>query len=220
MSVNSWVRLGGAETGGRWRNVADSGGKTPLPRTPFPLVSRARGKRGAAIAGRAPGVTGWQATPLWRTALPDNAGLGRCGTSGASRPCPRAAAPGASRCPRAYAGGRDPRYQRACSAGGPSFPVTRSGGLRAPRSRGRQRRYSLSRPAPGRQLVHNPEQGSTEPNSTLAAKIVNGLRKRRVLISASGPRGNVLKIRPPLPFATRDADRLLEELQQALSSLR
>jgi 4-aminobutyrate aminotransferase-like enzyme len=61
--------------------------------------------------------------------------------------------------------------------------------------------------------------GSTEPDGALAEKIVNGLRERRVLVSASGPRGNVLKIRPPLPFTTGDADRLLEELGHVLGSL-
>jgi 4-aminobutyrate aminotransferase-like enzyme len=58
--------------------------------------------------------------------------------------------------------------------------------------------------------------GSGTPDSALASKIVNGLRERRVLISASGLHGNVLKIRPPLPFAIRDADRLLEELGHVL----
>jgi 4-aminobutyrate aminotransferase-like enzyme len=57
---------------------------------------------------------------------------------------------------------------------------------------------------------------SGAPDGALASKIVNGLRERRVLISASGPGGNVLKIRPPLPFAIRDADRLLEEFGYAL----
>jgi 4-aminobutyrate aminotransferase-like enzyme len=50
------------------------------------------------------------------------------------------------------------------------------------------------------------------PDGALAADVVNALRERRVLISASGPHGNVLKIRPPLPFRTAHADRLLSEL--------
>jgi 4-aminobutyrate aminotransferase-like enzyme len=58
------------------------------------------------------------------------------------------------------------------------------------------------------------------PDGALAARIVNGLRDRRVLISASGPLGNVLKIRPPLPFTFRDADRLLGELAHVLSDAR
>jgi 4-aminobutyrate aminotransferase-like enzyme len=58
------------------------------------------------------------------------------------------------------------------------------------------------------------------PDGVLASRIVNGLRDRRVLISASGPLGNVLKIRPPLPFTFRDADRLLGELARVLSDTR
>jgi 4-aminobutyrate aminotransferase-like enzyme len=57
---------------------------------------------------------------------------------------------------------------------------------------------------------------SRTPDGTRAAQIVNALRHRRVLISASGPAGNVLKVRPPLPFRTTDADRLLDELEHVL----
>jgi 4-aminobutyrate aminotransferase-like enzyme len=57
---------------------------------------------------------------------------------------------------------------------------------------------------------------SSRPDGTLAGKIVNGMRDRRVLISASGPAGNVLKIRPPLPFTAGDADRLLDALALVL----
>ena len=38
------------------------------------------------------------------------------------------------------------------------------------------------------------------PSAESASAIVNGMRSRRVLISATGPRGHVLKVRPPLPF--------------------
>ncbi len=49
-----------------------------------------------------------------------------------------------------------------------------------------------------------------------ASDLVNELRQRRVLISASGPPdGNVLKIRPPLAFSSADADRFLTELAAA-----
>ncbi|MET3219133.1 UNVERIFIED_ORG: 4-aminobutyrate aminotransferase-like enzyme [Burkholderia territorii] len=51
-----------------------------------------------------------------------------------------------------------------------------------------------------------------------ALKIVNGLRQRRVLISATGPDASVLKIRPPLVFRSNDADRLLTELDAVLST--
>jgi 4-aminobutyrate aminotransferase-like enzyme len=53
----------------------------------------------------------------------------------------------------------------------------------------------------------------------LTARIVNDLRERRVLISATGPRANVLKIRPPLVFTTENADLFLERLEATLSAL-
>jgi 4-aminobutyrate aminotransferase-like enzyme len=48
---------------------------------------------------------------------------------------------------------------------------------------------------------------------------VNGLRDRRVLISASSPLGNVLKIRPPLPFSTENADHFLSVLSGVMAEL-
>ena len=55
------------------------------------------------------------------------------------------------------------------------------------------------------------------PDALAAARIVNGLAARRVLISASGPYGNVLKIRPPLVFHREHADVLLSALGQTLA---
>ena len=45
------------------------------------------------------------------------------------------------------------------------------------------------------------------------------MRDRRVLISATGPRGHTLKIRPPLPFGRANADQLLEALTDTLADL-
>lgn len=53
----------------------------------------------------------------------------------------------------------------------------------------------------------------------MAAKIVNGLRDRRVLISATGPRANVLKIRPPLIFSRENADLMIGKLGDVLKTL-
>jgi 4-aminobutyrate aminotransferase-like enzyme len=50
-----------------------------------------------------------------------------------------------------------------------------------------------------------------------AIATVNGLRQRRILLSASGPANDTLKIRPPLPFSRADADWLLEELGACLA---
>ena len=59
-----------------------------------------------------------------------------------------------------------------------------------------------------------PETG--DPSGELASAIVNGMRERRVLISATGPRGSVLKVRPPLPFGPEHADQFLNILSEVL----
>jgi 4-aminobutyrate aminotransferase-like enzyme len=55
-----------------------------------------------------------------------------------------------------------------------------------------------------------------KPSRDRAAAIVNGMRDRRVLVSATGPLGHTLKIRPPLPFSRQHADQLLCALSDAL----
>ncbi|MCB5205334.1 aspartate aminotransferase family protein [Neorhizobium sp. T786] len=57
------------------------------------------------------------------------------------------------------------------------------------------------------------------PSAALTTRIVNGLRERRVLISASGPAANILKIRPPLVFTRENADTLVEALGDVLKTL-
>ena len=69
----------------------------------------------------------------------------------------------------------------------------------------------------GVELRHGGPTGA--PAAAEAARVVNLLRERRVLISSAGPHGNVLKIRPPLPFGTEHADLLVETLDQALAEL-
>ena len=63
------------------------------------------------------------------------------------------------------------------------------------------------------------DQDSKAPNSAAALAIVNGLRERRVLISATSFNSNILKIRPPLVFSMADADRLLTQLEFVLRSV-
>lgn len=58
------------------------------------------------------------------------------------------------------------------------------------------------------------------PDGEAAAGIVNALRQDRILISACGAQGNVLKLRPPMPFSGNDADRLLEGMGRAFKALR
>ena len=57
------------------------------------------------------------------------------------------------------------------------------------------------------------------PSADLASAIVNGMRERRVLISATGPQGNVLKVRPPLPFGPEHADQFLTALVEVTAGL-
>jgi 4-aminobutyrate aminotransferase-like enzyme len=57
------------------------------------------------------------------------------------------------------------------------------------------------------------------PSADTATRIVNEMRKRRVLISASGLHGNVLKIRPPLVFSKDNTDHFIGVFEQALLSV-
>nr|AAF24249.1 RhbA [Cereibacter sphaeroides] len=64
------------------------------------------------------------------------------------------------------------------------------------------------------------EPESRAPDARMAAAIVNGLREARVLISATGPHGHVLKIRPPLVFSDANAAFFLERFESVLAALR
>jgi 4-aminobutyrate aminotransferase-like enzyme len=57
-------------------------------------------------------------------------------------------------------------------------------------------------------------------DASLARDLVEGLKARRVLVSTTGPRRNVLKIRPPLAFHATHADLLLEAFDASLDALR
>lgn len=69
----------------------------------------------------------------------------------------------------------------------------------------------------GVEIVADPE--AKTPDGSRAAAIVNELRDRHVLISATGPAGNVLKIRPPLVFSEVDAAQFLGEFDAALAAV-
>ena len=58
-----------------------------------------------------------------------------------------------------------------------------------------------------------------EPNGPLALALVNEMRRRRVLISATSYNANVLKVRPPLIFTAANADQFLTELKAALKTV-
>ncbi len=56
------------------------------------------------------------------------------------------------------------------------------------------------------------------PAAQDAANVTEAMRERGVLLSATGPAGNVLKIRPPLVFRHEHADFLLQALDEVLAS--
>ncbi len=58
-----------------------------------------------------------------------------------------------------------------------------------------------------------------QPDGPKAVRIVNGLRGKRILISATGPQGHTLKIRPPLVFSRANVDRFMEGLDGVLQSI-
>lgn len=61
------------------------------------------------------------------------------------------------------------------------------------------------------------DRSARTPDPALTSRVVNGLRRKRVLISAAGPHANVLKIRPPLVFSEANADLFLDALDQTLA---
>ncbi len=63
------------------------------------------------------------------------------------------------------------------------------------------------------------DDAARRPATATTTAVVNGLRRRGVLIGASGPAGNVLKIRPPLVFSQADADFLIDRLRDTLTEL-
>ena len=56
-----------------------------------------------------------------------------------------------------------------------------------------------------------------QPDPARAARVVNALRQNRILISATGPLGHTLKIRPPLVFSQAHVDQVLDGLSRALA---
>lgn len=55
-----------------------------------------------------------------------------------------------------------------------------------------------------------------QPDRARAARLVNALRMERILISATGAEGHILKIRPPLVFSNDNTDLFLAKLDAVL----
>ena len=62
------------------------------------------------------------------------------------------------------------------------------------------------------------DRATKEPATELASTVANTLRERGVLVSTDGPHDNVIKIKPPMPFTTADADVVCTELDAALGN--
>jgi 4-aminobutyrate aminotransferase-like enzyme len=58
-----------------------------------------------------------------------------------------------------------------------------------------------------------------QPDPARTARLVNALRERHILISSTGPKGDSLKIRPPLSFNLGNVDQVLTTLDQVLKTL-
>ncbi|MCD6726104.1 MAG: aminotransferase class III-fold pyridoxal phosphate-dependent enzyme [Solirubrobacteraceae bacterium] len=69
----------------------------------------------------------------------------------------------------------------------------------------------------GIDLVRDPD--TREPAGTAAVRVVEAMRTRRILINATGPHANVLKIHPPLVFTHEQADLLVHGLDEALAEV-
>jgi 4-aminobutyrate aminotransferase-like enzyme len=55
------------------------------------------------------------------------------------------------------------------------------------------------------------------PDAETTTKLVNGMRRNRVLISAAGPKANVLKVRPPIIFSRSNVDHFIGALDEVLT---
>ena len=65
---------------------------------------------------------------------------------------------------------------------------------------------------------------SKQPDAVLAGMVKMGLRRRNVLVGCTGPRDNVIKIRPPLAFTEAEVplfvDAFVGALEEALAARR
>ncbi|PWT95217.1 MAG: aspartate aminotransferase family protein [Blastocatellia bacterium] len=59
-----------------------------------------------------------------------------------------------------------------------------------------------------------------EPATSFADAVVNRMRDEHILFGTDGPFHNVLKIRPPMPFDSNNAERLVTTLDRVLSTFR
>jgi 4-aminobutyrate aminotransferase-like enzyme len=63
------------------------------------------------------------------------------------------------------------------------------------------------------------DRAAKTPAPDLAAAMIDKLRRHGILIGAAGRYGNILKIRPPLPFTRENADQVLDACDAALAEI-
>ena len=68
----------------------------------------------------------------------------------------------------------------------------------------------------GVELVHSSDR---EPDPQLAARVLDAVRDRGVLIGSTGPHNNVLKVRPPLVVDITEANLIVAAIGNALTAL-
>ena len=61
------------------------------------------------------------------------------------------------------------------------------------------------------------DRASREPSASEARRIANRMRELGVLVGIDGPLGNVLKVRPPIPFQPEHADIAVAAMDQAMA---
>ncbi|MGB8815445.1 MAG: aminotransferase class III-fold pyridoxal phosphate-dependent enzyme, partial [Paracoccaceae bacterium] len=62
------------------------------------------------------------------------------------------------------------------------------------------------------------DRATMAPDAARTNHIVNALRQARILISATGPRANILKIRPPLVFSKANVDLFIDRFDAVLKT--
>jgi len=69
----------------------------------------------------------------------------------------------------------------------------------------------------GVEIVSDREKQTADAETT--SRIVNDLREQRILVSATGPRANVLKVRPPMVFSRDNVDYFMDRFDAVLSKV-
>jgi 4-aminobutyrate aminotransferase-like enzyme/Ser/Thr protein kinase RdoA (MazF antagonist) len=65
-------------------------------------------------------------------------------------------------------------------------------------------------------VVFVTDAASRQPDEALATSVVEGAKRRGVLLSTDGPLHDVVKIKPPMVFLPEDADHLVSVIREAL----